>query len=455
MMLGKVLFMCLDFNTTSEIPIPEDPFQQVIGQDEAVFKAKICVRQHRHLLLVGPPGTGKSMIAKAMSEILPPPTQEILVADNPLDPLRPKVVIRTISSSKSSQGRGPSSVVDPIDVPYYVAEELGFRCRRCGKISDPDLDICPYCHANKHDSVFFGTKEKKRVVRAEVNGERFTFVRENDKIRVYHSDENDSEECKVLVPIDRSRFVKVTGASEVELLGDVEHDPYGTALTASQPPYRRIIPGAIHEAHQGILFIDEISALGGLQRYLLTAMQEKKFSIVGKNPSSSGASIRVDDVPCDFILVAAANHANLNQILPSLRSRIRGDGYEVVMNRWMEDNNENRFKLARFVAQEIVKDGKIPHMTKEGVIEIIEYARTVARTVDNANGLTLRLRALAGVIRAAGDLAVSEGSEVIDKEHVIKVIRSGITAEDQVSDNWYTVHRRDLFVGSGSNEGVL
>ena len=54
-------------DSTADIEIPTDPLMRVIGQDEAVTLARIAAKQRRHLLLVGPPGTGKSMIAQALS----------------------------------------------------------------------------------------------------------------------------------------------------------------------------------------------------------------------------------------------------------------------------------------------------------------------------------------------------------------------------------------------------
>ncbi len=102
-------------------------------------------------------------------------------------------------------------------------------------------------------------------------------------------------------------------------------------------PYERVIPGEIHEAHEGVLFIDELPHLGPIQRHILTAMQEKRFPISGRNPQSGGASVRVDYVPCDFILVAAANIQDIHQILSPLRSRIAGGGYEVLLETAMPD----------------------------------------------------------------------------------------------------------------------
>src|SRR5207302_2001344 len=84
-----------------------------------------------------------------------------------------------------------------------------------------------------------------------------------------------------------------------------------------------------------------------------TAMQEKKFSIVGQSERSSGAMVKTEAVPCDFILVAAGNLDAVQGMHPALRSRIRGYGYEIYMKATMLDTEDNRLKLVRFVAQEV------------------------------------------------------------------------------------------------------
>ena len=43
---------------------------------------------------------------------------------------------------------------------------------------------------------------------------------------------------------------------------------------------------------------------------------------------------------------------------------------------------------------------------------------------------------MGGVIRAAGDIAVSEGSAIITKEHVDKAIRRSKSAEDQIKERF-------------------
>jgi ATP-dependent Lon protease len=242
---------------------------------------------------------------------------------------------------------------------------------------------------------------------------------------------------KVIVPLTRNPFVLATGASEVELLGDVRHDPYGGHPQLGTQPYDRVIAGAIHNAHQGVLFIDELPHLGHLQRFILTGMQEKRFPITGRNPQSSGASVRVDSVPCDFIFVGACNIQDLPHILSPLRSRINGGGYEVLVETVMPDTEENRFKTAQFVAQEIVMDARIPHATREAVMLIIDEAKKRAKVVDNKDkSLTLRLRELGGLIRAAGDIAVLEKAEQINARHIKDALRRARPVEEQIKERY-------------------
>jgi ATP-dependent Lon protease len=99
----------------------------------------------------------------------------------------------------------------------------------------------------------------------------------------------------------------------------------------------------------------------------------------------------------------------------------------------MPDTPENRLKLAVFVAQEIVMDAKIPHATRDAVGLIIEEARKRAKNVDNRDkSLTLRLRELGGLVRAAGDVAVVEGTTLIEARHIKEAMRTARPVEEQL-----------------------
>lgn len=462
-------------STTADIEIPNDPLLRVIGQDEAVKLARIAARQRRNLLLVGPPGTGKSMIAQALALHLHRPTEEIRVVHNPENPERPLVEVKKeeeVRREHESREFAGGDLIDPKNAPINVAERLGYRCRNCGDYSSYKERYCPKCQKPKAGDSAAGAgnpfgdlmssllessmgaqgmpalptgRERVTTTRNRFGKEEVVvFERTGEMIRVLDQEALEKRRelekqspRKVIVPLDRNPFVLATGASETELLGDVRHDPYGGHPQLGTQPFDRVIPGAIHEAHQGVLFIDELSHLGNLQRYILTAMQERRFPISGRNPQSSGASVKVESVPCDFVFVGACNIQDLEHILAPLRSRINGNGYEVLVRTTMEDTPENRAKLAQFVAQEISVDGKIPHASVMAIEAIIKEAARRGREVDkHTHSLTLRLRELGGLIRAAGDIAVHGNAPLIEPEHIELAIKRSKTAEEQIKDRY-------------------
>jgi len=218
------------------------------------------------------------------------------------------------------------------------------------------------------------------------------------------------------------------------------------------PPHLRVEPGMIHRASGGVLFIDEIATLSHKsQQELLTAMQEKKYSITGQSENSSGAMTRTEPVPCDFVLVAAGNYDDLRKVHPALRSRIRGYGYETYMNVDMDDNDENRARLAQFVAQEVIKDKKIPHFSREAVEEIIFEAR---RRSEHKGKLTLKLRDLGGLVRAAGDIAKEKGRVFVVRQDVFEAKISARTLENQMVDKMIETKKDyEVYLTSGKIVG--
>ena len=137
-----------EIETTQDIPIPTDPLERVIGQEKAVEIARIAAYQHRHLLLVGPPGIGKSMTAQALALHLDRPRTELRVVHNPENPERPSIevvprdeVYHEREAARSVEGE----MIVPTDAPASVAERLGYRCPRCSFYSLPTERYCPSC----------------------------------------------------------------------------------------------------------------------------------------------------------------------------------------------------------------------------------------------------------------------------------------------------------------------
>ena len=218
------------------------------------------------------------------------------------------------------------------------------------------------------------------------------------------------------------------------------------------PAHERVVAGMIHKSHMGVLFIDEIATLQpATQQELLSSLQERKFAITGQSERSAGAMVRTEPVPCDYVLIAAGNLETIKHMHPALRSRISGYGYEIYMKETIEDTEENRDKIAIFTTQEIIKDKRIPHFSREGVEAIIEEAR---RRANRKGHLTLRLRELGGLIRAAGDLALEDKSKLVMKKHVIGAKKIARTLEQQIADKFIEQKKEyEVIVISGKRVG--
>ena len=422
--MDEDLFGDLEFESTEEIEVPERLIDQVIGQEHAVEVVRKAATQRRHMMMLGTPGTGKSMLGKALAELLPKEElQDVLVYPNTEDPNNPK--IRVVPAGKGKE----------------IVEAHKLEARKRGQARNMFamlliLGIVGY-------SFFTGMILLGIIAAVLIAMMMRQFIPKEEsmipKLLVSNADR------------ETAPFIDATGSHAGALLGDVRHDPFQSGGLET-PSHDRVEAGAIHKAHKGVLFIDEINTLRiESQQNLLTALQEKEFAITGQSERSSGAMVKTDPVPCDFIMISAGNLDALRGMHPALRSRIKGYGYEVYMSDDMPDNPENRKKLVHFVAQEVLRDGKIPHFTRDAVEEIIREAR---RRAGRKRHLTLKLRDLGGLVRVAGDLARGDGSELTTAEHVLKAKHIALSVEQQLANN--TLERRkeyQIFKSSGASVG--
>ncbi len=430
----------VEIRSTAELKIPEKLVDQVIGQESAVEVIKKASEQKRHVLLIGDPGTGKSMLARSMTELLPrDELQDIIVYHNPDDPNEPR--IRVVPASKGRE-----------IVNAQKAEAMQRREQKASMMMTilffiVGLSVLLSLDWTKNPPVFqpmvllFGILVAGIIWMAT----RYTGHRQENilvpKLLVSHSAE------------DLPPFIDATGSHAGALLGDVKHDPFQSGGLET-PAHERVESGAIHKAHKGVLFVDEINVLRiESQQSLLTALQEKKFSIVGQSERSSGAMVKTEAVPCDFILVAAGNLDAVQGMHPALRSRVRGYGYEIYMKSTMPDTHANRMRLVRFVAQEVAKDKKIPHFDRSAVLEILREAQ---RRAGRRGQLTLRLRELGGLIRVAGDVAQELGTPLVTADHVLQGKKIARSLEQQVADRIIERGKEyQTFVTEGAMLGIV
>ena len=415
----------LQVESSGDIEVPDRLVDQVIGQGHARDIVKKAAKQRRHVMMIGSPGTGKSMLAKAMSQLLPKEElQDVLVYHNPDDGNEPKV--RTVPAGKGEQ------------IVEAHKEEARKRNQMRTFLMWIIIAIVIGYSLLIVQQILLG------ILAAGVIYLAFR----------YGSRGNDSMIPNLLVnnaDQQKAPFEEATGAHAGALLGDVRHDPFQSGGMET-PSHDRVEPGAIHKANKGVLFIDEINTLDiRSQQKLMTAIQEGEFSITGQSERSSGAMVQTEPVPSDFVMVASGNLDAMENMHPALRSRIRGYGYEVYMDDTIDDKPEMRRKYARFVAQEVEKDGRLPHFAREAIEEVMLEAQ---RRSGRKEHLTLKLRDLGGLVRVAGDIARADDREFTEREDVLQAKKRSRSIEQQLADN-YIERRKDyeLTVNEGDVVG--
>ncbi|MFL2952140.1 MAG: ATP-dependent protease LonB [Candidatus Thalassarchaeaceae archaeon] len=411
----------LDIESTGQVPIPPKLVDQVIGQEAASIVVRKASEQRRHMIMVGEPGTGKSMLARSMTEFLPPEQlEDILVYRNLEDENEPKV--RTVPAGRGSR---------------LIAERRAHVRQQRERTNRTLLFIALVVGA----ALLLATISSGEILTFIFGSFILVFGYFFLRTRLTAGDESNIP--KLLIKHERSDeppFIDATGTLAGALLGDVRHDPFQSGADLATPAHERVEPGAVHRANKGVLYIDEIRMLRmEEQQALLVAMQERELSISGRSERSSGALTKSEPVPTDFILVAAGNLDSIQNMHPALRSRIRGYGYEVYVNTDMKDTERNRRRLIRFIAQEVGNEmskgtGRpIPHFDKQAISLVLKEAQ---RRSGRRGKLSLRLRELGGLVRIAGDLAAEESSPLTQSKHVVRARAIAKPLEQQVADRY-------------------
>ncbi|MDL2261125.1 ATP-dependent protease LonB [Methanimicrococcus sp. OttesenSCG-928-J09] len=403
----------VSFSNTGEINVPPLLIDQILGQEEAVEIVRKAARQRRHVMMIGTPGTGKSLLAKAMAELLPKEElEDILVYPNAEDSNNPR--IRRVPAGKGREivaahrAEAQKKAQSKTMILMFLMVGIVLYTIFTGQSILIAIFIC----------LLLLTVGRQFIGRDEAMIPKLLVTNYNKQ---------------------QAPYVDATAAHAGALLGDVRHDPFQSGGLET-PAHDRVEAGDIHKSHKGVLFMDEINILSiESQQSLLTALQEKEYAITGQSERSSGALVKTEPVPCDFIMVAAGNIDALEKMHPALRSRIKGYGYEVYMRESIPDTPENRDKFIRFVAQEVMRDGHIPQFDENAVKEIIREAK---RRSGRKGQLTLKLRDLGGLVRVAGDLARADNAPFTTADHVLRAKKISRSIEQQLADR-YLENKKD------------
>jgi len=249
-----------NIQTTKDVEVPKILFDQVIGQEEAGEVVKKAALQKRHVLLLGEPGTGKSMLAQSMVDFLPKEElEDIVVFHNPEDNNRPKIktfpagkakeIVRQYQIRAEQDKKDKSRMIITIVFSIFIVGLILSILTLNYYIVFLALLVAVMIY------FFASMNPAMRSERAMI-----------PKILVSHT------------PNDKPPFIDSTGVHSGALLGDVRHDPFQSGGLET-PSHDRVEAGNIHKADKGVLFIDEINLLRPeSQQALLTAMQEKEVS---------------------------------------------------------------------------------------------------------------------------------------------------------------------------------
>mgnify|MGYP001603049076 CR=1 FL=1 len=117
--------------STKDIPVPEKIVDQVVGQEEAVKIIRKAAHQRRHVLLIGDPGTGKSMLGLALAELLPrSELQDTLAVPNPNDENNPQIQLLPAGKGREEVKKYTIDARQVMKKVHETARSMGCRTAR-------------------------------------------------------------------------------------------------------------------------------------------------------------------------------------------------------------------------------------------------------------------------------------------------------------------------------------
>ena len=281
------------FEDTSEISVPGDPIERVIFQEKAKEAIRKIAQNKGHILMVGRPGTGKSLLANMFNEVL----------DKSLgDYLRPKHAI------VAYPGKDQNHIRFAYETPEIIEDQID-KINRA--IENASNSIEEFSLSDQIESV----RKVKKVLLIAAGasaiagffyppafiatslagiGAIFMYIQENNH-RAQEKIQREALQGKKLtvkhlvdmIPEilydprkDKNLMAKVSEPNARNMKGGFRHDPYQSGQLQT-PAHRRTYIGA--HAKSPIIYIDELKTLvkEGYISGLLEIMQNKNYVLEG------------------------------------------------------------------------------------------------------------------------------------------------------------------------------
>jgi len=487
------------FDDTSQIKLPQDPIDRVIFQDRAKRAIRKIAQNKGHILMVGRPGTGKSMLANMFKEVL---------AKSIGDYLRPKETI------VAYPGKDRNHIRFAYENPARIDRVLS-DIRSAIEVARNNLD-----EFNLTDQIQSVRKVKIGLICATFlaaaagfffpaafiaggltgMGAIFMYMQENnhraqEKIQRESTGatQNDVKHLQDMVPEvlydprqDKDLMSRVSEPSARNMKGGFRHDPYQSG-NLQTPCHKRAYLGA--HAKSPIIYIDELKTLikVGYMADLLEIMQNKEYILEGGRSTGSGAADRSENhLKADNIMVACCNHDTLQYLQEegdgAFLSRIEDKGEIIQMESAVPESSENVKQIAQYVKQEvdnlakefqeawgevIEKEGyesvrkrsehiygrRLPQDYKLTVRDfsraaILEIAKELRCRASDGK-LSSILRPINGIIKSAEFEAVLDSAPLVEPMHVRQALQEHLSLEGGFSKE-IGEHKRYLkkYIGS-------
>ena len=479
------------FRSTEGFPVDDNLINWAIGQDQALKECFLCLDEWVHklkwleknkwyenwngpnkpksqpkilispgpyLMLLGDPGTGKSLIGKALAEKLTQVYKEegIQLTDtlcwkNPLLPSTPRISIQKAGEAKKILQKEQFKELKRKFVTKVGLKALQFLMVSIGLFL---IGLGFYflydgwttwqanpMYLGQPLQEFYGNSFIEYLINKFVGLVPLTFIPGGSLIffgiftwwftklggsgnlkGIGGAQQSDVPKLLIDNSSERAPFIDATGHRSAQLFGSIAWDPYQTGGLGT-PEHQRVSAGDVHVASLGILFIDEVKNLDPEESVtLLTVLEDGQLPITLRGRLNGGdtaaMAVSTEPVPTITFLVGAGNFDSIGQIHAALMDRIYGYGKVVRMNNDMPNTVENRRKYVQFIAQEVKRFNLIP-FSREACEEIVEEGR---RRSDKKDALTTRFRPLIAIIKTASTLAMNENGKVVEKRHVVEAV---------------------------------
>jgi Lon-like ATP-dependent protease len=471
------------FDDTSQIQIPEDPIERVIFQERAKMAIRKVAQNRGHMLMVGRPGTGKSMLADMFREVLDRSIGDYLRPQDAIVafPGKDKNHIRVAYENPEKVEGALQDIQQALDTAQNSGEEFSLEDQihsirkvkywlltAAGASAAAGLWFAPAFIAAGlagMGAIFLYLQENNHRVQEKVQRETTGSLRPDIKHLVDQVPEVLYDPRK-----ERDLMARISEPSARNMKGGFRHDPYQSG-NLHTPCHKRAYIGA--HATAPIIYIDELKTLIKMHYMadLLEIMQNQQYILEGGKNAGSGAADRSENpLRAANIIVACCNHDTLAYLQEegdgAFLSRIEDKGEVVHMESAVAETPDIVRHVAQYVKQEILNLGRDFQrswgevITREGhasvrqrsehifgrrlpadfrlqerefsrnaVMEIVKELR--CRAADGK--LSAILRPINGIIKSAEFEAILENSPRVEPIHVRKALEEHLSLEGSLS----------------------